>query len=190
MRLRLHAFEPRSKSNGPGVRAVIWFQGCTIGCPGCFNPQTHDPGAARETGVEELAAKIVGLGGSIDGVSISGGEPFQQPEPLLALVQALSAAGLSILVFSGYPLAVLREQTLGPEILRHVDVLIAGPYVQGRHCGTGLLGSSNQRIHLLTDRHGPSEFAGLPRSEAILHLDGSVSITGISPLWMGNDVRR
>ncbi len=75
-----------------GVRAVIWFQGCTIGCPGCFNPETHSPGGGRETEVEELVGKIVGLGGSIDGVSISGGEPFQQPEGLLALVKPLTVA--------------------------------------------------------------------------------------------------
>src|SRR3990172_12478082 len=99
MKIYLHAFEPSSRANGPGLRAVLWTQGCSLGCPGCFNSETHDPGAGREVDVELLAGEIAGRHG-IDGVSISGGEPLQQAEALCELLERLRPTSLSILVRS------------------------------------------------------------------------------------------
>jgi anaerobic ribonucleoside-triphosphate reductase activating protein len=178
MRIRLHAFEPASRANGPGLRAVVWFQGCMLGCPGCFNPATHDVQGGYETRVESLAQQILAAS-NIEGISISGGEPFQQPEALVGLVTLLRQTPLSILVFSGYALAAIRNLPGGPEILGRIDVLVAGPYAQSSHFGAGLLGSSNQRLHLLTNRYQPSSFASLPASELILHRDGTVTISGL-----------
>ncbi|MCX6623226.1 MAG: 4Fe-4S single cluster domain-containing protein [Acidobacteria bacterium] len=166
-----------SRANGPGVRAVVWFQGCTLGCPGCFNPGTHDAGLGYEGDVESLAGLILAAPG-IEGVSISGGEPFQQPEALAELVGRLRETPLSILVFSGYPMEVARARPGGPEILANTDVLVAGPYRQDLHFGSGLLGSANQRLHLLTGRYRLADFVTLPASEVILHRDGSVTVTG------------
>jgi anaerobic ribonucleoside-triphosphate reductase activating protein len=180
MQIRIHAVEPSSRANGPGLRAVVWFQGCTLGCPGCFNPGTHDPGAGYETDIESLVAQIASVKG-IEGVSFSGGEPFQQPEALAVLVVRLRETPLSILVFSGYTLSHIRSLPGGPGILAHIDVLVAGPYQQSSHLGSGLLGSANQRLHLLSSRYQPSDFAALPASELILHRDGSVTISGIQP---------
>ena len=67
-RLRLHAFLPRSRANGPGTRAVIWVQGCSLGCPGCFNPKTHAFSGGEEVPVEELFQRIVELGPAIEGI--------------------------------------------------------------------------------------------------------------------------
>lgn len=150
MKVRVHAFEPASRANGPGLRAVVWFQGCSLGCPGCFNPATHDPGGGDECDTETLAAEILARAARIEGLSVSGGEPFQQPEALLDLLQRLAAASLSRLVFSGYTLAEIQALPLGPATLRHVDVLIAGRYHAAQRTGHGLLGSANQQIHLLT----------------------------------------
>ncbi|MFH1265139.1 MAG: 4Fe-4S single cluster domain-containing protein, partial [Planctomycetota bacterium] len=83
MKIRLHAFEPASRANGPGLRAVVWFQGCTLRCPGCFNPGTHNPLSGHESDTATLAAEILAIRRKIEGVSVSGGEPFQQPEALL-----------------------------------------------------------------------------------------------------------
>ena len=121
----------------------------------------------------------------IDGVSISGGEPFQQPEALLDLLTRLDASGLSRLIFSGYTIAEIHRQPLGPEILVHVDVVVAGRYVESRPQGPGLIGSSNQRLHFLTTRHTPAEFSRIPRTEVIVHSDGSITLTGISPITIG-----
>lgn len=128
MNIRLHAFEPGSRANGPGRRAVVWFQGCAFNCPGCFNPATHGPlgGYLYDTG--ELAADILALGDKIEGVSFSGEEPLQQPHALLDLLQKLATAPLSHLLFSVYTLPEITALPLGTEILSHVDVLIAGRF--------------------------------------------------------------
>ena len=79
MRVRIHAFEPASRANGPGLRAVVWFQACTLGCPGCFNPDTHDPRAGYDAHTAGLAASVLALRPTVAGLSVSGGEPLQQP---------------------------------------------------------------------------------------------------------------
>ena len=180
MTVRLHAFESATLANGPGRRAVVWFQGCSLRCPGCFNPATHDPLGGYETDTEWVVREILAAPG-IEGVSISGGEPFQQPEALADLTLRLRHTPLSILVFSGYTLDHIRALALGPRVLANLDVLIAGPYIQARRVGAGLLGSANQRIHLLTNRYSPRDFASIPTREVIVHRDGSVTITGIVP---------
>jgi anaerobic ribonucleoside-triphosphate reductase activating protein len=181
MTLRLHAFEPFSRANGPGLRAVVWFQGCTLGCPGCFNPATHDPAGGYEAEVEDLVREILSLPG-LEGVTVSGGEPFQQPAALAALVHELRRSRLGILVFSGYPIERIRAMPEGPAALRSIDALVAGPYVRALRCGRELLGSSNQRLHLLSGRYSPADFGALPRSEVILHRDGTLTVSGF-PGW-------
>jgi len=181
MKIRLHAFEPASRANGPGMRAVVWFQGCTLACPGCFNPGTHDPQGGYESDTDTLATEILALGARIKGITISGGEPFQQPKALFDLLRRLADSHLSRLVFSGYTLPEINRLPLGPSILRHIDVLIAGRYVASRQLGHGLLSSANQQLHLLTGRYALAQLIGVPRREAILHPDGTMTISGLSP---------
>lgn len=181
MMVRVHAFEPGSRANGPGLRAVVWFQGCTLGCPGCFNPATHDPAGGYEAESVTLAADILALRPGIEGLTVSGGEPFQQPDALLELLARLDGSALGRLVFSGYDLREIEAMPLGPAILSHVDALIAGRYVAARRLARGLLGSANQAIHFLSGRYGVSDFAGVPGREAIIHRDGSITLSGIDP---------
>ena len=163
MKIRLHAFESVSWANGPGRRAVVWFQGCTLGCPGCFNPATHNPQDGYEADTETLAADTLSLGATIEGVSISGGEPFQQSAPLLDLLNRLADSHLSRLVFTGYTLPEIDRLPLGSSLLRQIDVLIAGRYAIAQHVGQALLGSANQQIHLLTNRYTLSQLVSVPR---------------------------
>ena len=186
--MKLHAFAAGSRANGPGLRAVVWFQGCTIGCPGCFNPDTHsaDAGQPLETGevwarIDRARASAAGL----EGVSFSGGEPFQQPDALRELVERCAGARLSVVIFSGYTRRAIEALPLGPSILARADVLIAGPYRREEHSGAGLLGSANQRIHFLSERYSAKDFARVPGAEAVLHRDGTVTLSGIAPLRMG-----
>jgi anaerobic ribonucleoside-triphosphate reductase activating protein len=181
MKCRLHAFEPASRANGPGLRAGVWFQGCTLGCPGCFNPATHNGQDGYECDTQTLAAEILAIATRIEGISISGGEPFQQPEALLDLLCRLGDSHLSRLVFSGYSLPEIRGLPLGVSILRHIDVLIAGRYVASRHLPNGLLGSTNQKIHLLTTRYTLAQLNTVPPRELILHRDGTMTASGLSP---------
>jgi anaerobic ribonucleoside-triphosphate reductase activating protein len=181
MKIRLHAFEPASRANGPGLRAVVWFQGCTLGCPGCFNPGTHDPTAGYDSDTENLAAKIVSLGTTIEGISLSGGEPFQQPAALLDLLIRVSGSHLSCLIFSGYTLREIERLPLSPAIIDRCEVLIAGRYAADKHVGHGLLGSSNQQIHLLSNRYNESQLDKTPRCELVLRSDGTITVSGLSP---------
>jgi anaerobic ribonucleoside-triphosphate reductase activating protein len=178
MRFRLHDFEPASRANGPGLRAVVWFQGCTLGCAGCFNPATQDPSGGEDADTQTLADQIAALRG-IDGVSISGGEPFQQLEALADLVRRVRATPLGILVFSGYAIDHIRRMPLGPDILSGIDVLVDGPYVEAQHAGRNLLGSTNQRIHILAARSTLADLATVAQREVIIHRDGSITLSGI-----------
>ncbi|MBI1748715.1 MAG: radical SAM protein [Acidobacteria bacterium] len=180
MKFRMHALEPASRANGPGLRAVVWFQGCTLHCARCFNPGTHDLDAGLEADTEAVVQNILAVRG-IEGLSISGGEPFQQPEALEDLVRLVRQTPLSLLVFSGYPLKHIRAMPRGPAILARIDVLVAGPYIEAQHWGRGLLGSTNQQLHLLTNRYQLGDFQSIPAREVIIHVDGSVTLTGISP---------
>jgi anaerobic ribonucleoside-triphosphate reductase activating protein len=181
---QIHGVEPRSRANGPGARFVVWFQGCTLGCPGCFNPTTHEAGGGRSVALDELVDELTrtARAGHIEGVSLSGGEPLQQPEAARALLEAARALGLSTLAFSGYTIDEIRARPAGPEVLAQLDVLIDGRYVSGERLATGLRGSANQRIQLLTDRYSRADVEDTPVAEIRIGPTGDVVLTGVDPL--------
>ena len=180
--LRLHHFVPRSRANGPGLRAVAWLQGCTLGCAGCFNPQTHPLEGGELVAVEKLFERIRMLGEGIQGVSLSGGEPLQQPRPVAELLQRIrSETSLSTLVFSGYSLGEIERAPEMAACLPYIDVLIAGRYRPAQRLASGLLGSGNQVIHLLTERYRLEDLLAVPQAEVQISPDGQVIITGIDP---------
>lgn len=176
---RLHASVPRSRANGPGTRFVVWFQGCTLGCAGCFNPTTHAAGGA----VTEVGAVLAELAAArVDGLTLSGGEPMQQAPAALELLLGARRLGLSTLMFSGYTLDELRRHALGPAVLAHLDVLIDGRYVAAERFSDGLRGSTNQQLRILSSRHTRAEVAATPQAEIQIGADGAISITGVAPL--------
>ena len=181
MNVRIHAIEPRSRANGPGARFVVWLQGCSLGCPGCFNPATHEARTGRETTVDAIARELASTTG-IEGLSLSGGEPLQQAEATSALLDAARALGLSTLAFSGYTLGEIRALPHGPPVLDRLDVLIDGRYVAGERLATGLRGSANQRIHLLTSRYQLADVEATPVAEIRIAPGGEVVLTGVNPL--------
>jgi anaerobic ribonucleoside-triphosphate reductase activating protein len=186
---RIHAFEPRSRANGPGARFVVWFQGCTLGCPGCFNPTTHDAAGGREVAIDELVGELTRAAApgsattpAIEGLSLSGGEPLQQPAAARALLDAARVLGLSTLAFSGYTIDEIRVLPGGPEILARLDVLIDGRYLARERLAIGLRGSANQRIQLLTDRYARRDVEDTPVAEIRIGPTGEVVLTGVDPL--------
>jgi len=173
----------RSRANGPGTRAVIWTQGCDLGCPGCYNPQTHEGSGGNERPIGELVAWIIEQADAIEGITLSGGEPLQQAAPVLALVTAVrEQTDLSIVVFSGYRRAEIDRMADGPAILERIDVLIDGRYVAPVHAGARLRGSDNQKIWCLTDRYSVAEIEATPATEVEIAADGTLRLTGVSPL--------
>ena len=128
--LNLAGFLARSEVNGPGIRAVVWVQGCPLRCEGCFNEQFQPFSPATLIPVDELAGTILALPG-IDGVTFSGGEPFAQAGPLAALGERLRRAGLTIVTYTGYTAEQLAsgDDPAWPALLAVTDLLIAGPYI-------------------------------------------------------------
>ncbi len=177
MTLRLHAFLPRCRANGPGWRSVVWVQGCSLGCPGCFNPQTHGREEGETLEVAEVMRRILAAG--TEGLTVSGGEPLQQADAVVALFEAARAAGLSTLLFTGLAWEEVQRLSLAPRIMRCVDVMMAGRYVAERRVAHGLLGSANQTVHLLSPRHTLEEIAATPEAEAVILPDGRVVFSGI-----------
>lgn len=94
--------------DGHGLRFTIFTQGCPHHCPGCHNPDTHDPAGGREVSLEELMAEM-GRNPLIEGVTLSGGEPFAQAADCAALAQAAHARGLNVWTYSGYLFEHLRD---------------------------------------------------------------------------------
>ncbi|MDB4964220.1 MAG: Radical domain protein [Myxococcales bacterium] len=179
---RIHAIEPRSRANGPGARFVVWMQGCTLGCPGCFNPGTH-VGGGREISIAELTDQIAAAqAAGIEGISLSGGEPLQQAEASAAILEAARGLGLSTLAFSGYTIEEIRALPGGPDVLARLDVLIDGRYVAGERLATGLRGSENQRIQLLTERYARADVEATPVAEIRIGPTGDLVLTGVNPL--------
>ena len=187
--LRLHGFVARSRANGPGIRAVVWTQGCTLGCPGCFNHGSHPsegPGGVIAT--DELAGRILALRPEIEGVTVSGGEPLQQWDGVVDLLARVRAASdLSVVLLTGYTLPEIRRKGGSKILLGLVDVLIAGRYVARLRLARGLRGSSNKRAHLLTARYTVDDLEQVPDAELIIGPDGTVTATGVDPLMLGGD---
>lgn len=179
MNARIHATEPRSRANGPGARFVVWFQGCSLGCAGCFNPATH-PVGGDEVPVDELVAQAVAA--NVEGLSLSGGEPMQQPAAARALVEGARARGLSTLMFSGYTIDEIRALPDGPAVLAALDVLIDGRYVASQRLASGLRGSANQNIHLLSPRYSLADIAATPVAEIRIDRTGAAILTGVDPV--------
>jgi len=111
----VHGFVPVSRANGPGRRAVLWFQGCTLNCSGCWNPASHPFDGGSPTAVNDIIQRVIGLhrAGDIDGLTFSGGEPMQQACSVLELIEGLRAAGASSLSFGMFTGYTLQDRDLG-----------------------------------------------------------------------------
>lgn len=148
MKLRIAGAVGDSIVDGPGLRLTVFTQGCPHRCPGCHNPQTHDFAGGCDAEVEELFEQYR-ENPLLRGVTLSGGEPFCQPEPLAELARLVHGAGGDVFCYTGYT----YEQLLGLDdpavaaLLREVDVLIDGPYLEAQRDLTLLFrGSANQRL--------------------------------------------
>ena len=134
--------------DGPGIRTSIYFQGCPIHCKGCQNKLAQSITGGYEKSAEEIVANIQ-KDPFLTGVSILGGEPFYQSNDLYELVKEIrhKCPKLTIWVYSGYYLQILKANKLNCEILKLIDVLVDGPYVEElRDTTLRFRGSKNQRI--------------------------------------------
>ena len=179
--LQIHEIVPLSHVNGPGARACVWVQGCSLACPGCFNPQTHEFGIGKKIEAKELADQLLCLNG-IEGITISGGEPLQQPEALMELLEQIKGrSGLSVIIFSGFDRQEIEKFPNAPRLFQLIDAIIAGRYKEEQRLGSGLRGSDNQEIILCTPKYKLADFDNIPPTELVINADGSITISGVDP---------
>jgi anaerobic ribonucleoside-triphosphate reductase activating protein len=184
-RLTVARTHPACTVLGPGSRFVVWVQGCPLSCPGCVSPQWIPLAGGGSVSVDELADEIAER--AVDGLTLSGGEPFAQAAALARLVRRVrDRRDLSVLSYSGYSLRRLREHGTPAQraLLGQLDLLIDGPYQQARHADLRWRGSANQRVHQLTDRHAgelaePDVGVGI---QLDITADGSVAWAGVPPV--------
>lgn len=145
--MRIANYVQDSIVDGPGLRFTLFTQGCPHRCPGCHNPQTHDFAGGKEISPEELAAIIL-ANPLTDGVTLSGGEPFAQPEECAALVRLVREKGLNVWAYSGWTFEeLLRGTPAQKELLGLCDVLVDGPFLLAeRSLNLKWRGSTNQRV--------------------------------------------
>jgi anaerobic ribonucleoside-triphosphate reductase activating protein len=192
MRLALSRAHFPVTALGPGRRLGIWFQGCSIRCLDCISADTWGFGRGTTT-VQAVLAAIEPWLAEAEGVTVSGGEPFDQPEALCALLREIRArADVDILVYSGHPIERLAHDLEAMAGL--IDALITDPYDVEVPQTKALRGSDNQRLHLLTPR-GEARFAAFERAaqpkdwalDVMVDDDGAIWMTGIP---RRNDLRR
>jgi anaerobic ribonucleoside-triphosphate reductase activating protein len=184
--LRVHHIEPASLANGPGRRFVIWVQGCSLGCPGCFNPDTHSAKGGARLPVLSLGEQVLAIKDWIEGITISGGEPFQLIPALIRLLQMIKQQSeLSVVVFSGFTWTEIQRIPGSQNILAATDILLAGRYQAENRLARGLLGSANKTAHFLSERYTIRDLDTIPEAELFINVDGSITATGIDPFVGG-----
>ena len=134
--------------DGPGIRYVIFTQGCPHHCPGCHNPETHDFEAGKPADTSQILNEIF-CNPMLSGVTFSGGEPFCQPEALLPIAEAVKEKNLHLMIFTGYLLEKLQamENESVKRLLELADIIVDGPFILAeKNLTLSYRGSENQRV--------------------------------------------
>ena len=165
---------------GPGKRAAIWTIGCPRRCINCSNPELWIPNPDRDIDVNDILTFINRLDGDIDGITITGGEPFLQASELMHLLRELRRSSYEdILVYSGYDWNDLQKNYT--ELLKLIDVVISGEYIDELNDNKGIRGSSNQKIIVLNNEL-EKKYRGLNsclRSSQNFFLNGTIVSAGL-----------
>lgn len=150
--MRIQGIVPESIVDGPGIRYVVFAQGCRHRCLGCHNPQTHDENGGYEILTDELIAgfrKSADENPLLGGVTLSGGEPFLQAAALVPFAEAVRATGLDLWIYTGYTIEELAAREVAEEIalVCLANTLVDGRFdLKSRTLETRFVGSANQRI--------------------------------------------
>lgn len=170
--------EPQSFIYGPGCRFVIWVQGCSIRCKGCWNQQMWDFDKHNEYPITRLLEMILSEKEYIEGITILGGEPLDQFPETIALCQECQKIGLSTMVFTGYELSEI-EASEKSAIKSFADILITGRYIENlRTTNSQWIGSTNQQILFLSDKYQNYTLENANYIEIDIEDDGKCTILG------------
>ena len=170
-----------TEAEGPGRRYALWVQGCPLRCAGCCNPEMFSAVGGELCDPLALAREAIATAG-IEGVTLLGGEPFEQAEACASFAAAVRGAGLSVMVFSGFTLAEL-EQKQEPGVRRLLDA--CDLLVDGRYDRTQperrrrWIGSQNQVMHFLSNRYRQDDPRLFERNTIELRLvGGTLTVNG------------
>lgn len=145
--IRISGITPESIVDGEGIRYVIFTQGCPHHCPGCHNPSTHSFDGGKLVTVNELLSDIAKNKNYIDGITLSGGEPFCQAYQCSIIAREARRMGLSVWCYTGYSFEELIGQYESALLLHYVDILVDGPFIlEERSLDLDFRGSRNQRL--------------------------------------------
>jgi anaerobic ribonucleoside-triphosphate reductase activating protein len=170
--------EEQSFIYGPGCRFVIWTQGCSIRCTGCWNEAMWAFAPRLNIGTHQLLDRILQYKGKIEGVTILGGEPLDQYEETLSLLTSCVKSGLSAMLFTGYERYEIQEKCMSA-IMDNLDILVTGRYEEEkRTLHHQWIGSTNQNIYFLTERYSNYRMSTANYTELSLDEDGSLTILG------------
>lgn len=137
--LRVAGILPCSFVNGDGARYVVFTQGCIHHCPGCQNPDTWDLNGGTTLSITEIASDFLKRP-LLDGITLSGGDPFCQQEACMELLDLLPE--VDIWVYTGFEYEDIRDTPLA----KRANVLVVGPFIENLRCEGKPYGSSNQRV--------------------------------------------
>jgi anaerobic ribonucleoside-triphosphate reductase activating protein len=141
--------------NGPGKRFVIWFQGCTIQCKGCFNSKFWDVNGGEFMEVEKIFGLILNAhkNEKIEGVTFTGGEPLDQAKNIIPLARKIKSINLTIVCYTGYLFGEIINGIVpfGYELLKYVDILIDGKFIEEEKAPLLWRGSRNQKVYFLSN---------------------------------------
>lgn len=133
--------------NGEGIRYVVFVQGCAHHCPGCHNPETWDFAGGEEISPKQLASMIKSCS-CIDGVTLSGGDPFYQQDECMELMSHLPP-DMNLWIYTGF----LYEEIKDTPLAKRADVIVDGPFIEELKCSGEMRGSSNQRFIYKENAH-------------------------------------
>jgi len=194
MILQVASIVPATEAEGPGRRFALWFQGCPLRCPGCCNPEylPFKGGTAMDLGAVAEALRKAKEESAVEGITLLGGEPFAHAEGASALAAFAKSIDLSVMVFTGYLLEDLAAQADAAPLLAATDILVDGPYDRERpDAARRWIGSTNQRIHFLTDRYRADDPCWKQRNTLEIRMRGSEVVVNGFPaipalgLWKG-----
>ncbi len=167
---------------GKGRRIGIWVQGCSLGCKGCISQTLQTKKGGQLIDIEALVTEITKVKNQFDGITITGGEPFQQYKELIAFCAWLKQnTKLEIYVFSGYYLDELYDLYPDKLFLKYIDFLMDGRYVKEEHHNENTRGSGNQTLYQFTNNEVIKVINGFSSNEFGLSVDrdNQVYLSGI-----------
>lgn len=170
--------EPSSQIYGPGKRLVVWLQGCTLACKGCWNTAMWPHKKNQLIDRQNLLETILDAD-DIEGITLLGGEPLQQVDNVIWLLEQMSKTSLTIMLYTGYEMSEIMSDCKRSEAVKRVDILISGRYIESQR-NTNLLwrGSGNQQITHISDRYQKVELSDCNQVEINIDHLGAVTMLG------------